>query len=117
MLSYPDSGELKKLGYPQELREGDWVYLSDGSGPVCVHTPGWYVDIPYIKVPTTPGMIEGFGLGLLLYHDPRLDEWFVGRQAKAPESSYEIDIEATGKTADQALCELWKKVKTVPLSE
>jgi len=122
MLSYPDSKELKELGYGQELKEGDRVYLSDGSGPVCVHTPGWYADIPHVKVPTTDGMIEGLR-DEIQHIIPLVKAWEVETyndigETHLPGGHSETEYESfVGTTLDQALCELWKKVKTVPPTE
>lgn len=132
MLSYEDSKRLKELGYPQELKKGDWYWdkISEDTKPhlglsckhVCQRTR-WFV-----RVPTTDGMIEGLGDDFF-----RLDHcvWDIvraypkkptvfshfGAIYRKPYGGEQSDIAVTGDSPDQALCELWKKVKNVPPSE
>lgn len=117
MLSYEDSKELKRLGYPQELKEGDWYYFT-AKVPTIERQPVLHilagVGSNYVKVPTTDGMIEGLGrnfIGLIQDDDGRF--WAYGMDKVGAIGTFRHK----DQEPDQALCELWKKVKTVPSSE
>ena len=124
MLSYDDSKRLKELGYPQELEVGDWAY-SIGTG----EAHGWRKDewsenepylmlyngtdeygldpeLPYVKVPTTDGMIEGLGEQ---FQELERDEYGNFRAWSAKPRKWTEWRLKNGM--EQALCELWKKVK------
>jgi len=119
MLSYEDSLVLKELGYPQELKEGDWFWRTDGGGLEYLCGGCWGSDRPpldyYVRVPTTDGMIEGLGkdFGTLIY----VQDWdaFGARAYKG--DPIEVVVVTDQPNAEQALCELWNKVKSVPISE
>ena len=116
MLSYGDSKELEKLGYSQELKDGDWFYWLDAPDdpPFLYFSAHLKIVSDYVKVPTTDGMIEGLGDDYFLLKNGPTE--FTKEGDKPLLVAMAITDEGTrhyceGRTPDQALCELWKKVK------
>jgi len=109
MLSYEDSLRLKELRYGQELEEGDWYYFKDCPESANLTTEQHVIrGVPfrdsYVKVPTTDGMIEE--LGSLFWHLENINKTYRA-------DSWPVDkpkVAVTDWSAEQALCELCKKV-------
>jgi hypothetical protein len=132
MLSYEDSLALKELGYPQELKQGDWyygvcrrtgrttLYLNDW--PVRVKTDVWNALgelLDYVRVPTTDGMIEGLGDHLeVIRRNKETGQFFVigvwGQDgSEKPYRTFWLERGQFGLLPlEEGLCELWKNVKS-----
>lgn len=123
MLSYDDSLELERRGYRQELKHGDWYYnKSDNKANILAQKkfgPFLYCvtcheDEPperAIKVPTTDGMIKGLGKDFhILTHLNYPSQSYSAARGRDKRKKEELYWE-TADTPEQAVCELWKKVK------
>ena len=108
MLSYGASKELEKLGYSQELKDGDWFYWLDAPDdpPFLYFSVHLKVVSDYVKVPTTDGMIGGLGEQ---FRELERDEYGNFRAWSAnPRKWTEWRLK---NGMERALCELWKEMK------